>query len=74
MKMGNTGHIARMGKMRNSCKCIYRKPVGNRPVCRPKRKGEDNIKMNLMERRYDSVAGFMWLRIRTAGEMYCKGQ
>jgi hypothetical protein len=46
MIMGNAGHMARMGKMRNSCKVIDRKPVANRPVCRPKRKGEDNIKVN----------------------------
>ena len=45
--MGNAGHIARMGKMRTSCEVIDRKPVGKRPVCRPKRKGEDNIKVNL---------------------------
>jgi len=53
--MGNSGHIARMGKMRHSCKVIDRKPVGNRPVCKPKCKGEDNIKVNLKERRYGGV-------------------
>lgn len=53
--MGNAGHIARMGKVRHSWKVIDRKPVGNRPVCRPKRKGEDTIKVNLKERRYDGM-------------------
>jgi hypothetical protein len=53
--MGNAGHIARMGNMRNSSKVIDRKPVGNRPVCWTKRKGEDNIKVNLKERKYDGV-------------------
>jgi len=58
--MGNAGHMARMGKMRNSCKVIDRKPVGNRPFCRPERKGEDNIKVNLKERRYDGVG---WVHV-----------
>jgi hypothetical protein len=53
--MGNAGHIARVGNMINSCKVIDRNPLGNRPVCRTKRKGEDNIKMNLKERRYGGV-------------------
>jgi len=46
--------------MRNSCKVIDRKPVGNRPVCRPERKGEDNIKVYLKEIRYDSVG---WVHV-----------
>jgi hypothetical protein len=55
MIMGNAGHIARMGNIRHSSKVIDRKPVGNRPVCWTKRKREDNIKVNLKERRYDGV-------------------
>jgi hypothetical protein len=53
--MGNAGHIASMGKMRNSRKVIVRKPVGNTQVCRPKRKVEHNIKVYFKERRYDGV-------------------
>jgi len=58
--MGNAGRVARMEKMRTSCKVIGRKPVRNRPICRPKRKGEDNIKLNLKERRNDGVC---WVHV-----------
>jgi len=60
MMMGNAGHVARMEKMTTSYKVIDKKPVRNRPVCRPKRKGEDNIKLNLKERRYDGVS---WVHV-----------
>ena len=43
------GHVARMGKRR----CVYRvlvgKPEGKRPLGRPRRRLEDNIKMDLQE-------------------------
>ena len=60
MMIGNAGHIARMVKMRNSCKVIDRKPVGNRPICRNKRTEENNIKANLKERRYGDVG---WVHV-----------
>jgi len=58
--MGNAGSVAPMENTRTSCKVIDRKPVRSRPVCRPKRKGEDNIKLNLKERRYD---GMGWVHV-----------
>jgi hypothetical protein len=42
------------------------KPEGKRPLGMPRRRWEDNIKMDL---RYDRVVwtGLIWLRIRTSG-------
>jgi hypothetical protein len=41
-------HVARMGKEK-SIKNLMGKPEGNRPVGRPRRRWEDNIKMYLRE-------------------------
>jgi hypothetical protein len=44
-RMRWAGHIARMGEKRNA----YRLLVGKRPLGRPRRKGVDNIRMDLGE-------------------------
>jgi hypothetical protein len=44
-----TGHIARMGKKRNAYRILVGKPEGERPLGRPKRRWEDNIRMDLRE-------------------------
>jgi hypothetical protein len=41
------GHVARMGAKRNSYRILMGKPEGKRPLERPRRRLEDNIKMNL---------------------------
>jgi hypothetical protein len=46
-RMRWTGHVARMGEGRGVCRVCMRKPEGNRPLERPRRRWEDNIKMNL---------------------------
>jgi len=38
-----TGHVARMGEMRNVYNIFVGKPEGKRPLGRPRRKWEDNI-------------------------------
>ena len=43
------GHVARMGKMGGVYRDLVGKPVGKRPLGRPRRKWEDNIKMDLQE-------------------------
>ena len=43
------------------------KPEGNRPLGRPKRRWEDNIKMDLQEMGGGGGAGWSWLRIGTGG-------
>ena len=42
-------HGARMGEGRGVHRVLVRKPVGKRPVGRPRRRWEDNIKMDLQE-------------------------
>ena len=44
-----TGHVVRMEKFRNACRVLVRKPESKRPLGRPRRRWEDNIKMDLRE-------------------------
>jgi hypothetical protein len=54
-RMRWAGHVARMGEGR----CVYRvlvgRPEGKRPLGRPRRRWEDNIKMDLREIGMDGV-------------------
>jgi hypothetical protein len=50
-RMRLEGHVARMGKMRNSYKILVVKPDGKGPHGRPRRRWEDNIKINFGEIR-----------------------
>jgi hypothetical protein len=43
------GHVARMGKRRGAYRASVGKPEGRRPLGRPRRRWEDNIKMGLRE-------------------------
>ena len=43
------GHVARMEEGRGVHKVLVGKPDGKRPLGRPRRRWEDNIKMNLQE-------------------------
>ena len=42
-------HVARMEQARNAYRVLVGKPEGNRPLWRPRRRWEDNIKMDLRE-------------------------
>ena len=44
-----TGHVARMEKGTSAFKILTDKPTGNRPLERPRRRWEDNIRMDLEE-------------------------
>jgi hypothetical protein len=48
-RMRWAGHVARMGKRRGVCRVLVGKPEGKRPLGRPRRRCEDNIKMGLQE-------------------------
>jgi hypothetical protein len=41
--------VARMGERRGACRALVGKPEGRRPLGRPRRRWEDNIKMDLRE-------------------------
>jgi hypothetical protein len=43
------GHAARMGVRRGVYRALVGKPEGRRPLGRPRRRWEDNIKMDLQE-------------------------
>ena len=43
------GHVARMGEDRGVHRVLVGKPEGKRPLGRPRRRCEDNIKMDLQE-------------------------
>jgi len=43
------GHVARMGEGRVVYRILVGKPEGRRPLGRPRRRWEDNIRMDLRE-------------------------
>jgi len=48
-RMRWAGHVARMGKRRGIHWVLVGKPDGKRPLGRPRRKWEDNIKVDLQD-------------------------
>jgi hypothetical protein len=48
-RMRWAGHVARMGEGRVVRRVLVGKPEGKRPLGRPRRRWEDNIKMNFQE-------------------------
>jgi len=46
-RMRWAGHVARMGEERGVQRVLVGKPEGKRPLGRPRRRWEDNIKMDL---------------------------
>ncbi|KAJ4434136.1 hypothetical protein ANN_16456, partial [Periplaneta americana] len=52
-RMRWAGHVARMGESRNAYRVLVGRPEGKRPLGRPRRRWEDNIKMDLREVEYD---------------------
>ena len=48
-RMRWAGHVARMGEGRSVHRVLVGKPEGNIPLGRPRRRWEDNIKMDLQE-------------------------
>jgi hypothetical protein len=46
-RMRRAGHVARMGEKRSAYRILVRRPEGRRPLGRPRRRWEDNIKMDL---------------------------
>ena len=47
--MGWTGHVPRMEEGRSTFKILTGKPIGKRPLGMPRRRWEDNIRMDLEE-------------------------
>jgi hypothetical protein len=58
-----------MGESRDSYRVLVGKPEERRPLRRPRRRWEDNIKMDLREVEFGAWTGSIWLRIGTCGEL-----
>ena len=54
------GHVARMGEGRGVYRVLVGKPEGKGPLGRPRRRGEDNIKMDLQE---VGCGGMDWIEL-----------
>ena len=48
-RMRWVGHVARMGEWRGVYRVLVGKPEGKRPMGRPRRRWEDNIRMDLQD-------------------------
>jgi hypothetical protein len=59
-RMGWAGHVARMGEGRSVYRVLVGRPEDKRPLGRPRRRWEDNIKMDLREIGVDG-ANWIWL-------------
>jgi hypothetical protein len=66
-RMRWAGRVARMGEGRGVYRVLVRRPEGKRPLGRPRRRWDDNIKMDLREIGIDGRTGFSWLRIGSSG-------
>jgi hypothetical protein len=67
-RMAWAGHAARMGERRGAYKILVGRPEGSRPFRRPRRRWEDNIKMD-QELGWGAWTGLSWLRIWTGGRL-----
>jgi hypothetical protein len=56
-----------MGERVGAYRALVGKPEGRRPLGRPRRRWEDNIKMDLREVGWGASTGSMWPRIETGG-------
>jgi hypothetical protein len=55
-----TGHVARRGEEKGVYRVLAGRTEGKRPLGRPRRRWEDNIKMDFREIRID---GAKWIRL-----------
>jgi len=61
------GHVTRMGDRKGVYRALVGKPEGKRPLGRPRRRWEDNIKMDLREVGRGVWTELICLRIGTCG-------
>jgi hypothetical protein len=59
-RMRLVGHVARMGEGRGVYRVLVGRPEGKRPLARPRRWWEDNIKMDVREKGID---GANWIQL-----------
>ncbi|KAJ4443813.1 hypothetical protein ANN_05594 [Periplaneta americana] len=66
------GHVARMGESRNAYRVLVGRPEGKRPLGRPRRRWEDNIKMDLREVGYDDREWIYFAQDRDQWRVYVR--
>jgi hypothetical protein len=54
-RMRRAMHAVRMGEIRNACNIFVGNPEEKRPLGRPRRRGEDNIRMDPREIWWEGV-------------------
>jgi hypothetical protein len=59
-RMRWAGHVARMGEGRGVYRVLVGRPEGKRPLERPRRRWEDNIKVDVRE---TGINGTNWIRL-----------
>jgi hypothetical protein len=66
-RMRWAGHVVCMGEGRGFYRVFVGRPEGKRPLGRPRRRWECNIKLDLGEMGSIERTGFSWLRIGSSG-------
>ena len=61
------GHVAHVEQSRNAYRVLVGKPEGKRPLGRPRRRREDNIKMDLREVSCDPGD---WIALAEDGDLW----
>jgi len=61
------GHVARMGERRGIRRVLVGKPEERRPLGRPRRRWDDNIKMDLQE---VECGGMDWIELAQDRDMW----
>jgi hypothetical protein len=61
------GHVARMGEKRDAYRILVGRPEGRWPLGRPRRRWEDNIKMDLQEVGW---GGTDWIELPQDGDRW----
>jgi len=57
-----------MGERKGVYRVLVEKAEGRIPLGKPKRRWEDNIKMDLQEVEWGAWISLIWLRVGTGGE------
>jgi hypothetical protein len=66
-RMRWVGHVARVGEVRGAYNILVGRPEGRRPLGRPRRRLENNIKIDLRKYGLGMWIGLIWLRIGIRG-------